>query len=464
MEIHSHDDFLIKAIVVAAVAAVIFVLNEILLRNYLKKNRRPHFVFLQRFVRFATIVILAMVLIAEYWGLTRLVNLLVGSIAIISGVVAFACQSIFRDFFEGLVISVSRPFDIGDRLLLESVDRPCVVEEITVHHVVLKTMDGIRYIVPNSKISSMVIANTSYRQRLRGSFISVSVGMNTDIPKAISLTIEAVKECPLTFPNVQGNADLGGYGDVYLMGFQESGLLLETVIWTEPETDNFLACSQVRSLILQKFMQNGIEIPYNYLNVIEKEEEKAAMPAASSAIRKRNVKIKTDYVEIRSGSDDLNKVGDTTKKYARYHTMPKAQLAELLLMSEEVMLFAENVLGVTTGKFWIEGKKEKTWIHFRTKTVLDKEQKGDLMMLSSTGVNEAKRGFAGWVRSSIQKSDSRDAKKMLTYSGYKEGLNPSVNDDLEMKILTGMADDIKVSIYKGVTEITVVKNFAESRA
>ena len=80
----------------------------------------------------ATIVILAMVLIAEYWGLTRLVNLLVGSIAIISGVVAFACQSIFRDFFEGLVISVSRPFDIGDRLLLESVDRPCVVEEITV--------------------------------------------------------------------------------------------------------------------------------------------------------------------------------------------------------------------------------------------------------------------------------------------------------------------------------------------
>ena len=64
----------------------------------------------------------------------------------------------------------------------------------------------------------------------------------------------------------------------------------------------------------------------------------------------------------------------------------------------------------------------------------------------------------------IQKSDSRDAKKMLTYSGYKEGLNPSVNDDLEMKILTGMADDIKVSIYKGVTEITVVKNFAESRA
>ncbi len=452
--------FIAKAIIAIAIAAFVIVMNDIVLRIYLNKKKRPHFVFLRRLIRFVTIVILVMYLIAEFWGLTRLVNLLVGSIAIISGIVAFACQSIFRDFFEGLVLSISRPFDIGDRLLLDSVDKPCVVEDITVHHVVLRTMDGIRYIVPNSKISSEVITNTSYRQRLRGSFVTVPVSYNTDIPRAMTLVLEAVKECPHTFPNVEANVDLGGYGDVYFMAYQGSSFLLETVIWTEPETDNFLACSEVRSAILMKFRENGIEIPYDYLNVIEKEESTAE--SASSGIRKRDIRIKTDAVEIRSGTKDIKKVHTAARQYAKYHNIPEEQAVELTLISEELMLFAENVLGVGTGRFWLEGKREKTWMHFKTTLAVNQEMKNDLLSLSSSGKNEAKNGFARLVQDSILGSGTNEGKKMVSYSGYKkEGSTP--DDDLEFKLLTGLADDIKVSIWKGTVEITVIKKTGKSR-
>ncbi len=455
----SQGGFLAKAILALAIAGFIIVLNDVVLRIYLKEKKRPQFVFLRRLIRFATLVILALILIAEYWGMTRLANLLAGSVAIISGVVAFACQSIFRDFFEGLVISISRPFDIGDRLMLDSIGKPSVVEEITAHHVVLKTMDGMRYIVPNSKISSEVITNTSYRQRLRGTFISVPVSYDTDLPKAMALVLEAVKECPHTFPNVEANADLGGYGDVYFTAFQDSSLLLETVIWTEPETDNFLAGSEVRSAIVKKFRENGVEIPYNYLNVIEKEEADV-VAEDSSGIRKRDVRIKTDRVEIRLGAWDVQKVRDKTKEYAKYHAIPEEQTQELVLMSEELMLFAENVLGVRTGNFWVEGKKERTLMHFKTKTSLDQEKKDDLLQLSTSGKNEAKLGFVNLVREAIQKWDSNEGKKMVSYSGYIKDLDHP-DEDLEMKMLTGLADDIKVSIYRGTAEITCVKKTAK---
>lgn len=455
--------FLAKAILAISIAGFIIVLNDVVLRIYLKEKKRPQFVFLRRLIRFAALVILALFLIAEYWGMTRLANLLAGSVAIVSGIVAFACQSIFRDFFEGLVISISRPFDIGDRLMLDSVGKPCVVEEITAHHVVLKTMDGIRYIVPNSKISSEVITNTSYRQRLRGTFISVSVSYNTDLPKAMALVLEAVKECPHTFPNVEANTDLGGYGDVYFTGFQDSSLLLETVIWTEPETDNFLAGSEVRSAILKKFRENGVEIPYGYLNVIEKEEEKAAPAEESSGIRKRNVRIKTDAVEVRLGAWDVQKVRDKTKEYAKYHGIPEEQTQELMLMSEELMLFAENVMGVRAGRFWVEGKKERTLMHFRTKINLDQEKKEDVLQLSTSGKNEAQRGFVDLVRDSILKWDSNEGKKMVSYSGYIKDLDHP-DEDLELKLLTGLADDIKVAIWRGTAEITCVKRILNKSA
>ena len=55
--------------------------------------------------------------------------------------------------------------------------------------------------------------------------------------------------------------------------YSEDVLLLETVIWTEPYTDNFLACSEVRASIMEKFKEYGITIPYNYLNVLLEDRE-----------------------------------------------------------------------------------------------------------------------------------------------------------------------------------------------
>lgn len=120
------------------------------------------------------------------------------------------------------------------------------------------------------------------------------------------------------------------------------------------------------------------------------------------------------------------------------------------------MLFAENVIGIINGEFWVEGRLEKTQMHFRFNTTLDQAKKDDLLQLSTTGRNEAKPGFVNLVREAIMKGDSNEGRKMVSYSGYIQDLEDP-EEDLEMRMLTGLADDIKVSIWRGIAEITCVK-------
>lgn len=452
--------FISRAIPTAIVFVIVIIINEVVCRRLYRGNDKTHLLFMQRFIRFFLLILLAIVLIAEYWGLTRLLNLIAGSVAIISGVIGFAAQSVLRDFFAGLMLSIYRPFDIGDRVLLDNVDKPCVVEELTMRDTVLVSMDGIRYIVPNSEIGGKVITNTSYRQSLRGICIQVPISYDSNVPLAIHVMREAVRECPYTCPNNKKNEDLQGYGDVYLMGFESSSLTLETVIWTEPETDEFLACSEVRQAIMSGFREAGIEIPYNYLNVIEKEEadleQKMALPP-DIKLKKRNTRIKTDVVEIHEADRDIKKILEKVEKYAAYHGMSREKGNALRLLAEELFAFSREVTGETGGKFWIEGNRNKVSICLRTKTDLNAERRQELLDLSSSGKNEATLSFLEMLKEMIARRGKSGISTTISYLKYKEEYGSDQN--LEKAILTSVADDIKVGIRGNRVEITVRKNF-----
>lgn len=456
-------DFLGKAIPTVAIVIFFVVLNELIFRRLYKEREKSHLLFVQRCIRIFLLIFLAILLIAEYWGMTRLINLIAGSVAIIGAVIGFAAQSMLRDFLAGLMISIYRPFDIGDRLLLDSVELPAVVEELTMRHTVLKTMDGIRYVIPNSEIGSKVITNTSYRQSLRGTFIKVPIGYDTDIPKAIHVMREAVRECPYTLPNNKANEDLGGYGDVYLMGFEESALTLETVIWTDPSTDNFLACTEVRMAIIQHFRDADIEIPYNYLNLIEvdemqHEETMRALKENGFKPKKRNARIKTDAVDVSDTTKDLKVALDKIEKFASYMSLSTDDANTIRLLTEELFGFSKDVTGATSGKFWVEGNRNKVNICLKTKTEMDSSKRKELMDISSTGKNDAISGFMDKIREMITIRNESGGNMKISYSKYKEK-NGIAAEDLGKAILTSLSDDIRVAIYGNSIEITVRKNF-----
>lgn len=455
--------FLQKAIPTVIVIVILVIINEAVFRRLYKEREKTHLLFLQRFIRTILLILMGLILISEYWGLTRLLSLIAGSVAIIGAVIGFAAQSMLRDFFAGLMISIYCPFEIGDRILLDSVELPCVVEELTMRHTVLRTMDGIRYVIPNSEIGSKVITNTSYHQELRGSFIKVPISYDSDIPKAIHVMREAVRECPYTCPNNKANDDLHGYGDVYLMSFDDSSLLLETVIWTEPTTDNFLACTEVRMAIIHSFRREGIEIPYDYVNVIEKDEQHREntlkeVEEQGFKRKKRNARIKTDAVEVSDSSKDIKSVLDKVDKFSAYMGLTPEKANTVRLLAEELISFSREVTGESSGRFWVEGNRSKVNLCLRTKAEMNAAKRQELMTLSSNGANASISGFMDKIREMMIMWGEKGDRMKISYSKYME---QSSDDETELQkaILLSLSDDIKVGILGNAIEITVRKFF-----
>ncbi len=452
--------FIIRCIILIICVILAIFLSDLLFRKLQNGTKKIHLAFFARMTRILIILIALIVFISWFVGFDKLWRIVFSSSVVLGGIIGFAAQGIIKDILAGLMLSVRRPFEIGDRILLSDIEKPSVVEDITISHTILKTMDNIRYIIPNSELNSKIITNTSYHQRLRGSFIKINIAYTSDINKAIIAVREAVKSCPYTFPNNPKNEDLGGYGEVYMMGFSESALLLETVIWTEPETDNFLACSEVRMAIIGKFRENGVEIPYNYVNVITHENHpKPAVsnkPNISTNVGSRNTKIKTDPIHVRNSEKSIEKIYSKVHEFSVFHNLTDRNENKIRLLSEELINFMKQLLGELNGNFWLEGSKNKIRINLQLETQLDNDKHIKLIGISSSGSNEATRGFIGKLREMIALyPDLNELKGQLSYQQYKKSDN--YEEDLEKVILTSLADDIKVSIINGSIKVSVFK-------
>ncbi len=449
---------------IICVIAAMF-LNNLLFRKLQNGNKKIHLSFFARMARILIILIALIIFISWFVGIDKLWRVVFSSSVVLGGIIGFAAQGIIKDILAGLMLSVRRPFEIGDRILLADLEKPSVVEDITISHTILKTMDNIRYIIPNSELNSKIITNTSYHQRLRGSFIKINIAFTSDIHKAILAVREAVKSCPYTFPNNPKNEDLGGYGEVYMMGFSESALQLETVIWTEPETDNFLACSEVRMAIIGKFREYGIEIPYNYINVIAHDElmgfNDYKKKNTSTNVGNRNTRIKTDSIRISNIEGSIEKIYDKVHDFSVFHNLTDKNENTIRLLSEELLNFIKQLLGELNGSFWLEGSKNKIRINLQLDTELDSDKHIKLIGISSSGSNEASRGFIGKIREMISLyPDTNELNGDLSYQEYKKSGNYDHAEDLEKAILTSLADDIKVSISGGSIKVVVFKKFS----
>ena len=80
---------------------------------------------------------------------------------------------------------------------------------------------------------------------------------------------EAIIDSGYSIPGkkMDGRSD---YAPVYFMAYQESNLMLTTTVYYMPYTPSEVLISDINMRVNQALHDNGIEIPYNYLNVIQK--------------------------------------------------------------------------------------------------------------------------------------------------------------------------------------------------
>lgn len=166
--------------------------------------------------------------------------------------ISFALRDTIANFISGLMIMINQPFKVGDQIALEGEEG--TVRDIQIRATDIRTYDGRKLIIPNSKLySGVVINNTAYDQR-RFSVI-VGVSYEDDVQKAKELAEETLEEIDSIedepAPQVLVDELAGSSVNLKLRG------------WTKPSKANMVAVtSEVTQEIKEKYDEAGIDIPF----------------------------------------------------------------------------------------------------------------------------------------------------------------------------------------------------------
>ncbi len=258
-------ELLIYAVIAIVVTTIILLIYGKFVKNRLKAKNNLTIRFTQNIIRVAIILIAVIWVLVSSTATTDIGKVLFQGTAILGAVFGLAAQPVLGDFFSGIAITLNRPFEIGDWIELEN-GTAGVVADITPRHVVLRSLGTVEIIVPNSKINALMLKDTSFK-KLRSTKMEFNVAYGTDVDKASELIKNAVTASELTVP-----AKDEDYGPVFFEAFADSSLVLTTIVYFKQSTSGLEVKTDVNKRVNDAFNKEGIEIPFNYVNVVMKKD------------------------------------------------------------------------------------------------------------------------------------------------------------------------------------------------
>jgi small-conductance mechanosensitive channel len=215
---------------------------------------------------FEKIVTYALVLAGVFAGLSTLgINLT--SFAVFAGAlgvgVGIGLQGVVREFVSGLVILFDRQANVGDFIELEDGQRGLVVE-VGPRATRIRTNDNVDVIVPNSKLIENPVINWTLKGDTRRIHVPFAVAYGSDRECVRRVVLEAAHALPFTLPDTETRRS-----QVWLVGFGESALNFELVVWPTLDAVKRPATMQAAYTwaIADALDKAGVEIPYAQMEV-----------------------------------------------------------------------------------------------------------------------------------------------------------------------------------------------------
>lgn len=233
-----------------------------------KRGKKTHILFLEKVINAAIIVVVIIIPLAG----DSIGKSILGSAAVLTAVVGFAAQDVIKDMLSGFLISVYKPFDIGDRIELED-GTVGVVESITMRHVVVIRIDTLRVIIPNSRINSLSVTNYSFDYVDRSNLFKFPVGYDSDIEKVKEVIAGAVESSPYSFAGKKLKDGSLSYGPVYFLELADSALIMAVTVYYKPSDPTEIVKDDINTRVFKALDEAGIEIPYPYSNVVLKKTD-----------------------------------------------------------------------------------------------------------------------------------------------------------------------------------------------
>ncbi len=156
----------LTALIILLIGVFASKLSKRWLRSILDRSRVREDLLLKNF--FLRSVSLAIVILAALIALGHVgldVTSLIAGLGITGLILGFGLRDTLSNFAAGLLLLIYRPFRAGELIEVEGAHG--VVEELTIVNMQMTSTDGVRVIMPNSKVWGSKIVNYSLSHRRR---------------------------------------------------------------------------------------------------------------------------------------------------------------------------------------------------------------------------------------------------------------------------------------------------------
>lgn len=178
---------------------------------------------------------------------------LVTALGIGSLAIGMAAKDTLANMVSGFTLMIDRPFRIGDRIQLAGGQWGDVID-IGLRSTRIKTADNTLLIIPNAELCNTILLNMAFPDVRAKARINLGVAYGSDVEQVKRLLVEIAREVPEVLAEPAPEA--------FFVAFGDSALNMALFFWVEDYTRVFPVTDKLNSLIISRFRENGIEIPY----------------------------------------------------------------------------------------------------------------------------------------------------------------------------------------------------------
>jgi small conductance mechanosensitive channel len=265
------------------------------------RSENPYMIGLVRTIVRTAIMLIGVLIALDLIGLTSVVGAVLGSAGVVGLVLGFAFREIAENYIAGILLSVRRPFEPGDHVVIEN--REGKVMAVNSRATVLMTMDGGQLQLPNSLVFKSVVLNYSRNPKRRFDFTMLIDGSQS-IRRAQTLAMAAIAQIEGVLDDPAPAWTVVEYG--------ASGIQLRFFGWVnQHETDMGKVRSEAIRRVKAAFAEAEIEAPRTIYHVVTtrgaREDEAADEPLNHGTVDTSvNRDIDVQIAESKQNTDGRN--------------------------------------------------------------------------------------------------------------------------------------------------------------
>jgi small-conductance mechanosensitive channel len=182
----------IAAAVILATVLVATMLDRLLSRRSLAPEVVTRYRVFRRALMAAVLTIGVLSALLVIPQVRAIAGGLLASSAMLAIIVGFAAQRTLGNFVAGILIALSQPLRLGDEVEVTGVRG--VVEEIGLTYTFIRCEDETRLVIPNEKLASDTIKNSTIRSRGKFAVVTLQVPLETDLRALVAALEDEVGE------------------------------------------------------------------------------------------------------------------------------------------------------------------------------------------------------------------------------------------------------------------------------